>query len=82
MVQIHRVDCNYVEVSEFSTFQECQLTRGVLQRFADAEKLIERETPDPSKDPTVGLYLGSHGGPRGRGMSLMSEVPLYTGRGS
>ena len=33
------------------------------------------ETP-PSWDPTVGLYLGSYGGPRGRGMFLMSKVLL------
>ena len=32
----------------------------------------------PSQDSTVGLYLGSFGGPRGGGLFLMSEVPLYT----
>jgi len=30
----------------------------------------------PSQDPTVGLSLGSYGGPRGGGAFLMSEVPL------
>ena len=29
-----------------------------------------------SEDPTVGLHLGSYGGPRGGGLFPMSEVPL------
>ena len=29
-----------------------------------------------SWDPTVGLYLGSSGGPKEGGLFLMSEVPL------
>ena len=33
------------------------------------------ETP-LSYDPTVGLYLGSYGGPMGGGLFLMSEVLL------
>ena len=30
----------------------------------------------PSWEPTVGLYLGSYGGPMGGGLFLMNEVPL------
>ena len=30
----------------------------------------------PLLGPTVGLYLGSYGGPRGGGLFHMSEVPL------
>ena len=30
LVQIRRIDQKYVEVSEFSTFQECQIMRDVL----------------------------------------------------
>ena len=32
------------------------------------------QEPPPSSDPTVGLYLGSYGGPKGGGLFLMSEV--------
>ena len=35
-----------------------------------------RKNPPPSQDPTVGLNLGSYGGPKGGGLFLMSEVPL------
>ena len=30
----------------------------------------------PSWEPTVGIYLGSYGGPSGGGLFLVSEVPL------
>ena len=33
--------------------------------------------PAPLWDPTVGLYLGPYGGPKGGGGVRMSEVPLY-----
>eukprot|EP00290_Baffinella_frigidus_P016865 CAMPEP_0180206668 /NCGR_PEP_ID=MMETSP0987-20121128/9678_1 /TAXON_ID=697907 /ORGANISM="non described non described, Strain CCMP2293" /LENGTH=72 /DNA_ID=CAMNT_0022162461 /DNA_START=73 /DNA_END=291 /DNA_ORIENTATION=+ len=39
------------------------------------------ERPASSQDPTVGLCLGPHGGPRGRRFH-MSEVPLYNRKGS
>ena len=34
LVQIHRVDYKYVEVSGFSSFQECQLVRDLLYSLA------------------------------------------------
>ena len=32
----------------------------------------------PPQDPSVGLYLGPYGGPKGGGHFLMSEVSLYS----
>ena len=38
---------------------------------------LAHNPPSPPKNPTIGLYLGSYGGPRGGGLFLMGEVPLY-----
>ena len=38
--------------------------------------LCSKETA-PSEGPTMGVYLGSYGDPRGGGLFHMSEVPLY-----
>jgi len=48
---------------------------GTLQGYLAHKK-------HPPQDPTVGLCLGPHGGPRWGGRFLMSEVPLYAHHGA
>ena len=54
---------------------EMVLTAHLQERAAQG--YLAHKNPHPPLDPTVGLYLGSYGGPRGGALFLMNEVALY-----
>ena len=68
---------NFHGVIDENLSQETRHTLALGAMAINAYRVPHSYETPPSYDPTVGLYLGSYGCPRGGGQFLVSEIPLY-----